>query len=134
MCQLGTLLTKTVCPGTKQCAIGTRAQLNYTPGLWPGGPGQGPLAWGPWPGAPSLRARVVRTDRQNILCILQVPKKHARIICGLSDLERIVKIVRQYLIEFSSVNFVYESVIVDPSGFVIIKHRQVIDRLYIGVT
>ena len=31
MCQLGTLITKTVCPGAKQCATGTRAQPNYTP-------------------------------------------------------------------------------------------------------
>ena len=32
MCQLGTPLTKTVCPGEKQCATGTQAQPNYTPG------------------------------------------------------------------------------------------------------
>ena len=31
MCQLGTLLTKAVCPGAKQCATGTQAQPNYTP-------------------------------------------------------------------------------------------------------
>ena len=34
-CQLGTLIAKTVCPGTKQCARGQnsvpRAQPNYTP-------------------------------------------------------------------------------------------------------
>ena len=30
MCQLGTRITKTVCPGAKQCATGTRAQPNYT--------------------------------------------------------------------------------------------------------
>ena len=31
MCQLGTLLAKTVCPGAKQCATSTRAQPIYTP-------------------------------------------------------------------------------------------------------
>ena len=31
MVQLGTLITKTVCPGAKQCATGTRAHPNYTP-------------------------------------------------------------------------------------------------------
>ena len=32
MCQLGTLIAKTVCPGAKQCATGNRAQPNFTPG------------------------------------------------------------------------------------------------------
>ena len=31
MCQLSTLKTKTVCPGEKQGATGTRAQPYYTP-------------------------------------------------------------------------------------------------------
>ena len=32
MCPLGTLITITVCLGAKQCATGTWAQSNYTPG------------------------------------------------------------------------------------------------------
>ena len=50
---------------------------------WPGGPGLGDLAWGTWPGVPGLEdiawklypgdlgAQDVRTDRQNIPCIIQ---------------------------------------------------------------
>ena len=54
-------------------------------GSWPGGPGIGALAWEPWPGVSGLGALVlgswpgalawgpwpVRTDGQNIPCILQ---------------------------------------------------------------